>query len=387
MMWTLTSSRDPVMPTGLPMPSCSSTTKSCGSTCRISRPLGQRHRLRGIDGAPDVLAGDLAVLAGDGHDAAAVEPLHVGARQRQVRRVDLDPGRQFGFVDGPLDGVDRRLEVDDEAPPDAFRFGEPKANDVEPAIVHVLADDSGDLRRPDVEPDQIAFFPCHVSPPACPLPRPAPVRPPAARSAPKPVDAASAARGARADPDAGAAFPAPRALPSRSCCRCGRPHEHARAEAEVHVVHLADARQQGRPKIEVRGQAAPEVPFPSSSRAWSPSRNSTTLCGSLTSICDTLPSSGRSPARSASSRAVRRARGPCSDEPGPPLRCASPSTIGDRTSRTADRIVDDHAVCVDEHQVLVQSPDGQRLTLDDGHLDGVRQRRATGSPPRPTATA
>src|SRR5579864_5763410 len=40
MMWTLTSSRAPVMPTGAPMPSCSSTTKSCGSTWRISRPVG-----------------------------------------------------------------------------------------------------------------------------------------------------------------------------------------------------------------------------------------------------------------------------------------------------------------------------------------------------------
>ena len=39
-MWTFTSRRAPVMPTGAPMPSCSSTTKSCGSTCRISRPVG-----------------------------------------------------------------------------------------------------------------------------------------------------------------------------------------------------------------------------------------------------------------------------------------------------------------------------------------------------------
>ena len=39
-MCTLTSSRAPVMPTGAPMPSCSSTTKSCGSTWRISRPVG-----------------------------------------------------------------------------------------------------------------------------------------------------------------------------------------------------------------------------------------------------------------------------------------------------------------------------------------------------------
>src|SRR6476659_503754 len=39
-MWTLTSRRAPSMPTGAPMPSWSSTTKSCGSTCRISRPVG-----------------------------------------------------------------------------------------------------------------------------------------------------------------------------------------------------------------------------------------------------------------------------------------------------------------------------------------------------------
>ena len=40
-MWTLTSRRAPVMPTGSPMPSWSSTTKSWGSTWRISRPPGR----------------------------------------------------------------------------------------------------------------------------------------------------------------------------------------------------------------------------------------------------------------------------------------------------------------------------------------------------------
>src|SRR6266853_243952 len=44
-MWTLTSRRAPVMPTGAPIPSCSSTTKSCGSTCRISRPVGSETAL------------------------------------------------------------------------------------------------------------------------------------------------------------------------------------------------------------------------------------------------------------------------------------------------------------------------------------------------------
>src|SRR5882672_7465910 len=44
-MCTFTSSRAPVMPTGAPMPSCSSTTKSWGSTWRISRPVGSETAL------------------------------------------------------------------------------------------------------------------------------------------------------------------------------------------------------------------------------------------------------------------------------------------------------------------------------------------------------
>ena len=42
---TLTSSRAPVMPIGEPTPSCSSTTKSWGSTWTISRPLGSATAL------------------------------------------------------------------------------------------------------------------------------------------------------------------------------------------------------------------------------------------------------------------------------------------------------------------------------------------------------
>src|SRR5688572_11811566 len=40
-MWTFTSRRAPVIPRGAPIPSWSSTTKSCGRTCRISRPAGR----------------------------------------------------------------------------------------------------------------------------------------------------------------------------------------------------------------------------------------------------------------------------------------------------------------------------------------------------------
>src|SRR6185436_18460081 len=91
----------------------------------------QRHRLGGVDRAAYVLAGDLAVFSGDGDDAAAVEPLDVRPRQRQVHRVDLDAGHQLGFLDRFLDRVDRRLEVDHDAAPDPARLGRADADDVD----------------------------------------------------------------------------------------------------------------------------------------------------------------------------------------------------------------------------------------------------------------
>ena len=102
----------------------------------------QRHRLGRVDRPAHVVAGDLAVLAGDGDDAAAVEALDVRARQRQVHGVDLDAGHQLGFLDRLLDRVDGRLEVDDDAALDAARLGDADADDVEAAVVEALADDA-----------------------------------------------------------------------------------------------------------------------------------------------------------------------------------------------------------------------------------------------------
>ena len=95
----------------------------------------QRHRARGVERAPHVLARDLAVLAGHGHHAAAVEALDVGAAHGQVRRADLDAGHELGLFDRLLDGVDGGFEVDDDAALQALRLGHADADDVEPAAV------------------------------------------------------------------------------------------------------------------------------------------------------------------------------------------------------------------------------------------------------------
>ncbi len=85
----------------------------------------------------------------------------VRAGQREVNRVDLHAGHQLGFLDRLLDRIDRRLEVDDDAPADAARLGDPEPDDVEAVAVEHFADDGRHLRRADVEPDQIPFFTRH----------------------------------------------------------------------------------------------------------------------------------------------------------------------------------------------------------------------------------
>ncbi|MNC88346.1 hypothetical protein D3C83_41490 [compost metagenome] len=126
-------------------------------------PGRQGHRLRRVDRPPHVVAADLAVLAGDGDDATAVEALDVRARQRQVYRVDLDAGHQLGLVDRLLDRLDRRLEVHDDAALDAPRLGDADADDVEAAVVERLADDADHRRRADVEADDVLVFTRHPS--------------------------------------------------------------------------------------------------------------------------------------------------------------------------------------------------------------------------------
>jgi hypothetical protein len=107
------------------------------------------------------LPGDLAILAGDRDHAAAVETLDVRARQREVDRVDLDSGHQFGFFDRLLDRIDRRLEIDDDAAANAARFGDADADDVKTIAGENLADHRGHLRGADVESHQVSFFTRH----------------------------------------------------------------------------------------------------------------------------------------------------------------------------------------------------------------------------------
>src|SRR5690606_1201821 len=67
-------------------------------------------------------------------------------------------------VDRSLDRLDRGFEIHDDAAPDPLRVSEPDADDVEPPVLGGLSDDGGDLRRADVEPDQVPFLARHWLP-------------------------------------------------------------------------------------------------------------------------------------------------------------------------------------------------------------------------------
>ena len=110
-----------------------------------------RHRLGGVDHAPDVFLLDHAVARGDRDDAARVDALDVGSRDAHAGLLDLDPGHELGLFDHLLDRFDGGVEVDDNPLAHALRFGVRGAHHVEAAVVHRLRDDRADLVGADVE--------------------------------------------------------------------------------------------------------------------------------------------------------------------------------------------------------------------------------------------
>ena len=72
-MWTLTSRRAPVMPDRRADAVLLVDDEVLRQHVQDLAAARQRHRLGRVDRAPHVLARDLAVLAGDRDDAAAVE--------------------------------------------------------------------------------------------------------------------------------------------------------------------------------------------------------------------------------------------------------------------------------------------------------------------------
>ena len=115
--------------------------------------LRQADRARGLDRALDVRLAHLAVLAGDGHDAAAVDAADMAAGDAGVDARDLDARHLLGLADGGPDRLHGRVDVDHDAAAEAARGRAADADDVEAGRPDRLADDGADLRGADVEAD------------------------------------------------------------------------------------------------------------------------------------------------------------------------------------------------------------------------------------------
>ena len=117
----------------------------------------QGGRLRRVEHALDVLAGDLAVLAGDADHAARVDAADVGAGDADVGAGDLDAGHHLGLLARRLERLDGGLDVDDVPLAGAAVGGQPLADDLDAAFVVALADEHPHLGGPDVDTDEVRF--------------------------------------------------------------------------------------------------------------------------------------------------------------------------------------------------------------------------------------
>ena len=120
-----------------------------------------RHGARGVDHAVHVAGRHF--LVADRDDAVRVEAAHVAARDAREHRVDLAAGHQLRLLDGALDRLHGRVDVDDHALLEPARRVRAHADDLDGAVGAELADDRHHLRGADVEADdQVAFrFPSH----------------------------------------------------------------------------------------------------------------------------------------------------------------------------------------------------------------------------------
>ena len=152
--WTSASRRLPIMPSGSATPSWPSTAKSRGHDVDDLVVLGDLDAPGRVDDPGHVLLRDLPVLAGHGDHPPAVERPHVGARNPHPGAGNLHAGHDFGLFGGPLDGLDRGVDVDDVALAGAPVGRGALADDVEGAAGVLLADQDADLGRADVAGDE-----------------------------------------------------------------------------------------------------------------------------------------------------------------------------------------------------------------------------------------
>ena len=291
MMWTLTSSRAPVIPTGAPMPSCSSTTKSCGSTWRISRPVGSDTALAASIARRTSSRVISRFLPATAITPRLLKPLMCGpdsARWTEsISTPAISSASSIAFLiestaASRLTTTPRRMPRDSATPSPTMSSA---------VAVEHLADDRRHLRRADVEADQVPLFSRHVC-----------LRDSHRLTRLAPASAGSALTPTPAEPCRASLRPA---------SRSDRPDVDPIVEPQIDVVDVGDALAQRLGELEVRLQPRQEPVLADVDHRGIAAQDHRALCRSVTSTCDSrLAISGvaRSAAISARRQLARAAR-------------------------------------------------------------------------------
>ena len=143
------------------MPSCSSTTKSCGSTWRISRPVGSDTAFAASIARRTSSRVISRFLPATAITPRLLKPLMCGPDSARctesISTPAISSASSIAFLiestaASRLTTTPRRMPRDSATPMPTMSSA---------AAVEHLADDGRDLRRADVEPDQVPLFSRH----------------------------------------------------------------------------------------------------------------------------------------------------------------------------------------------------------------------------------
>src|SRR5215467_2125612 len=119
--------------------------------------FGKRDVARGVHGAADVFALDVARARAQGDAAAAVYTANVMSSNADERFFDRNVCDAFGFFHGAADGADRGIEIDDEAFAQTLGFGGAEGQKLY-CFAFEFGDEDGSFRAAYVEPNQVFIF-------------------------------------------------------------------------------------------------------------------------------------------------------------------------------------------------------------------------------------
>src|SRR5580658_8581305 len=124
--------------------------------------FGKRNVTGGVDGAADVVAFNVAGAIAERDAAAAVDAANVAAGYTDDGGLDGNVGDAFGFFNGPANGADCGIEVDDEALAQAFGFGRAEREKFHQVAID-FSDQCGCFCAADVQPNNVTIFFCQAA--------------------------------------------------------------------------------------------------------------------------------------------------------------------------------------------------------------------------------